>query len=231
MGREHGFYIKTRREQNSIMALIGLGAFFVVLSGLFVSWISGVYLLALFVFSLVLSLIAPFFDTPSLVKSGKLKYHSLLFLSEKPRKGVIKIHGGTLFDYYFVMDRKMKGKQRTVFILQQFLEGLLDLVEEQEKHQEAPLKIQGTSYILSKRTAERIGFKIVKTDAIQRLILIFNYFNLMIMSSMAKGKWVFPKLKDTMTFEADLSDLVAQKAYIEQMNLKFQNSLLNNCQN
>lgn len=224
----HRFYTKSKREQNRIMALIGLGAFFVVLLGLFVSWITGIYLLGLFTFPLVLSLVAPFFDTPSLVKSGKLSYHSLLFLSEKPAKGVIKIHGGTLFDYVFVMDRKMKGKQRTVFILQQFLEGLLDLVEEQAKSQDGPVKIQGTSYIMNKRTAERIGFKIIKADVVQRLILIFNYFNLMIMSSMAKGRWVFPNLKDTMTFEADLNDLVARKAFIEQMNLKFQSSLLNN---
>lgn len=228
---EHGFYTKSKGEQNRILTMIALAALLMVLLGLFVSWITGIYLLGLLTFSLVLSLIAPFFDTPSLVKSGKLKYHSLLFLSEKPAKGVIKIHGGTLFDYVFVIDKNMKGKQRTVFVLQQFLEGLLDLIEEQENSQEAPVKIQGTSYIMNKRTAERIGFKIIKTDVIQRLILIYNYLNLTIMSSMAKGKWVFPKLKDTMTFEADLSDLVAQKAYIEQMNLKFQNSLLNNCQN
>ena len=41
---------------------------------------------------------------------------------------MIKIHGGTLFDYVFVIDQKMNGKQRTNFIIQQYLEGLLNLI-------------------------------------------------------------------------------------------------------
>jgi hypothetical protein len=35
------------------------------------------------------------------------------------------IHGGTLFDYYFTLDKNSSSRQRKIFILQQYLEGLL----------------------------------------------------------------------------------------------------------
>jgi hypothetical protein len=34
------------------------------------------------------------------------------------------IHGGTLFDY-FTLDKNSSSRQRKIFILQQYLEGLL----------------------------------------------------------------------------------------------------------
>jgi len=181
-------------------------------------------------------------------------YYSPLFLSEKPKNGRIKIHGGTLFDYYFVIDRKWNGKQRTNFIIQQYLEGLLAdyyfvidrkwngkqrtnfiiqqylegllaLIEEykNDKH----MKIRGTSYIINERTAEKMGFKIMQTDFLQKIILLYNYFNVLISNSIAKNKLAFPNLNKTKTFEADISQILQKKEYIEKLNKSLKNTIAN----
>lgn len=153
-------------------------------------------------------------------------YYSPLFITEKPKNELIKIHGGTLFDYYFVIDTKMNGTQRTNFIIQQYLEGLLHLIEKYEKDKK--MKIRGTSYILNRRTAEKIGFEIVETDILQKIILIYNYFNILISNSIAKNKLSFPKLNKTKTFEAEVGQLLERKEYIEKLNKSLKKNIANN---
>ncbi len=225
---KHKFYIKTKKEQNKIQFLIGFCALIVIIASLFISWKTGIYLFGILTFPITISIIAPFFDTPSLKNSGKLVYHSPLFLSERLNNGVIKIHGGTLFDYFFIIDQKMNGKQRTNFIIQQYLEGLLNFIEENEKNKSENIKIRGTSYIINGRTAQRIGFKVIKTDYIQKLILIYNYFNVLITYSIAKGKLSFPSLKETKTFETKLNELVERKDFIRNLNEKLKSTTTNN---
>ena len=208
--------------------MIGFSALIVVGMSLFISLKTGVYFLVIIIFPVTLSIIAPFFDTPFLKKSGDLMYHSTLFLSEKLKKGVITIHGGTLLDYVFVIDRKMSGKQRTTFIVQQYVEGLLALIEQYENRKFGNIRIRGTSYIINQRTAQRVGFKIVRTDYIQKLILTYNYFNILITYSIAKDKLSFPKLRETMTFETNLSDLVERKKSIRELNETLKGSLAKN---
>ena len=225
---KHRFYAKEKRKQNHIQALIILSALAVILLSLFISLKTGVYLITIFTLPIVLSIIAPFFDTPSLKKSGKLIYHSLLFITDTPKSGVINIHGGTLFDYAFVIDKKMNGKQRTNFIIQQYLQGLLHFLEECENKKTDDLKIRGTSYIMNERTVERIGFKVIKTDFIQYLILVYNYFNILIAYSIAKNKLAFPRLKNLKTFEANINDLIEQKIFIKNLNNKLKSNIAKN---
>jgi hypothetical protein len=224
---KHRFYIKSKREQNQIQFLIGFIALTVILSALFISWKTEIYLFVILTTSITISIIAPFFDTPSLKRSGSLMYYSSLFLAEKPKNGRIKIHGGTLFDYIFVIDHNMNGNQRTKFIIQQYLEGLLNLIEENENNSSKNIKISGTSYIINDRTAQRIGFKVVKTNYIQKLILIYNYFNVLITYSIAKGELSFPKLKETRTFETKLNELVKRKDFIRDLNEKLKSTIAN----
>lgn len=72
-----------------------------------------------------------------------------MFIEEKAVDGSIKIHGGTLFDYYYVIDRKMTVKQRLNFIIRQYILGLLALIEQHkdDKH----LKVYATSYIIKRK--------------------------------------------------------------------------------
>lgn len=207
--------------------MVALSALIVVLIALLISFITGIYLFVIFTIGIVLSLAAPFFDVPSLKKSGGLVYYSSLFLAERPKNGVIKIHGGSLFDYVFVIDSKMNGKQRTNFILQQYMEGLLNLIETNESNGSEDLKISGTSYIINDRTAQRIGFTVVQTDFLQKLILIYNYFNVSISYSIARGKLSFPKLSETKTFEASIKELAKQKNLIKSLNQKLKRNTAN----
>ena len=223
---KHRFYTKTKKEQNKIFIVIAVCALAIIVPSIVLSIYSGFYLIGILILVITLSVIAPFFDMPSLKKSGKMIYHSPLFIAEKPKNGLIKIHGGTLFDYFFVIDKTMNGKQRTNFIIQQYLEGLLRLIEKYENNK--TMKIKGTSYILNQRTAEKIGFQIVKTDILQKIILTYNYFNILISNSIAKNKLSFPKLNKTKTFEADLSQLLERKEYIEKLNNLLKSTIANN---
>ncbi len=222
---KHRFYNKSKSEQNKIQSVIVLSALAIKLLSIFLSWKTGIYLIAIFTFPIVLSLIASFIDTPSMKKSGRLIYYSPLFITEKPKNDIITIHGGTLFDYVFVINKKMTGKQSTDFIIQQYLEGLLSMIETYEDTKNSDLRICGTSYIINQRTAERIGLKIVKTDYFQKMILLYNYFNIFISNSIAKNKIAFPNLNKTKTFETDLKTLIEHKVYIAQLNQKLESSI------
>lgn len=222
----HRFYQKSKKERRVIQFKIAFLVLLFNLAVVFISFLTGLYLLSIFGFALSLSIVAPFFDTPALVSSGKLNYYSPLFLAEKERNGVVKIHGGTLFDYFFVIDRKWSGKQRTSFILHQYLEGLLNLIQSYEEKGQT-VKIEGTSYLLNKRTAKKLGFKLVKTNLIQLAILAFNYFNLLISISFAKDRLSFPALIRVKTMEADLELLATNKEYIADLNRKIRRSFKN----
>jgi len=216
---KHNFYLKSKKKQNQIQFLIGLFAFMVIMISICISWITEVYLFVILMISITLSIIAPFFDMPSLRKSGKMIYFSPLFIAEKPQNSIIKIHGGTLFDYCFVIDKKMNGKQRTNFIIQQYLQGLLYFIEKYENENE--LKIRGTSYILNERTAKKMGFEIIETDMLQKIILFYSYFNILISNSIAKNKLSFPNINETKTFQTDLEKLKERKYYIQKLNNSF----------
>lgn len=217
---EHSFYNKTKKQQNKIQLTIAILAAGVVLLSCLLTWISGLFFISLFTFAVVVSIVAPFFDTPAMRKRGKLIYYSPMLIAEKPKDGKIIIHGGTLFDYYFVIDRRMSVKERTNFIIQQYLQGLLDLIEAYENSEQNDLTIRGTSYIFNKRTAEKIGFTAIKTDVTQMIILVFNYFNILLSNSIAKKRLSFPNLSNSKTFETNLTQLLEQKHYIAKLNNK-----------
>ena len=225
----HRFYNKNKKEQNRILIVIAICSIIIILLSVIISIYSGIYLIGILTFSITLSIIAPFFDMHSLKKNGRVIYYSPLFITEKPKNGLIKIHDGTLFDYYFVIDKKMNGKQRTNFIIQQYLDGLLLLIEKYKN--DTKIKIRGTSYIINKSTAEKIGFEIVETDILQRIILIYNYFNILISNSIAKNKLSFPKLNKTKTFDANMSQLLERKEYIKKLNKSLKSTITNNVYN
>ncbi|OBX23422.1 MULTISPECIES: hypothetical protein [Bizionia] len=221
----HKYYLKTQKEQNQIQLKIGLAAFLVNLIVFALSIFSGLYILFLLSVAVTLSIIAPFFDIPALKKSGKLIYYSSLFVAEKELNAQIIIHGGSLFDYVFVIDRNLNGKQRTQFILQKYLEGILNLIDAYEKSDDTTIKIKGTTYFLNERTANKIGLKVVKTDFFQKVILIYNYVNLLISNSIAKGKLAFPKLTHIKTFEGELQQLINRKKYLKALHNKLKSSI------
>ncbi|WP_139262946.1 hypothetical protein [Flammeovirga pacifica] len=167
----------------------------------------------MFLFFFSLSIIAPFIDVPSMVKSGKITYHSLFFLAEKENKGVIKVHGGTLFDYYFVFQKNMKGQERTKLVIYEYLKGLKNLIESQNQD----IIIEGTSYIINERTAKKLGLKKVQTNSSQLIILIFNYFNLAMSISLVKRKLHLPNLSNLNTYQGEVSAIKSKEVFIDKM--------------
>lgn len=79
MDLRHRFYLKSSKEQSQIQLIIGSFALLLILAAMFISWKTGVYLLGILSFPITLSVIAPFFDTPSLKKNGHLIYYSAIF--------------------------------------------------------------------------------------------------------------------------------------------------------
>jgi hypothetical protein len=179
-----------------------------------------VFGLAILFAIITLSIIAPFFDTPALKRSGKLIYYSPLFLAEKESNGLIIVHGGTLFDYVFVIDRQLSGRQRTNFIIKSYLEGILNLIEAHEQKKNTVPLIRGTTYFLNERTAGRIGMVKVKTDILQQLIMIFNYVNLLVTNSIAKKRLSFPNVSTIKTYQVALRELIKRKKIIEGLHEK-----------
>jgi hypothetical protein len=220
----HPYFLKSKEKQLIIQIKIGATAFTLNLIILAVSLWSGYYFLVFLSTSITLSIIAPFFDIPALKKKGKLIYYSSLFVTEKEQKGIIKIHGGSLFDYVFVIDKTLSGKQRTNFILHKYLEGLLNLIDVCKNNNNTSVKIKGTTYILNERTAHKIGLNSIKTDNIQKLILTYNYVNVLISNSIAKRKISFPKLNTIKTFESNIVALIKQREFIEGLNNKLKNA-------
>lgn len=217
---QHGFYLKSNKEQVRVQIRIGFIALLILALVFLICWGTGFFLPLVITVPITLSLIAPFFDVPSLKKSGNLVYYSPLFLAEKQKNGRIIVHGGTLFDYVFVIDRNFNGRERSTLIIGQYLEGLVKLIDQLQKDNSENLTVRGTSYILNKRTAKKIGFEVVQTDFLQRCILIYNYFNLVCANSLAKGKLTFPKLNEIQTFEAGLDDLLERRDFISSLHKK-----------
>ena len=79
------------------------------------------------------------------------------------------------------------------------------------------MKIQGTSYVINKRTAQKIGFQVIETNVLQKVILSYNYFNILISNSLAKNRLAFPKISNTKSFEAEISQLNKRKDYIKKL--------------
>jgi hypothetical protein len=124
-----------------------------------------------------------------------------------------------------VIDKTLSGQQRTNFILQQYLEGILNLIAVCEKENNTDVKIKGTTYILNERTGHKIGLNSIKTDFIQKLILRFNYVNILISNSIAKRKISFPKLNAIKTFESTIEELIKRRAFIEELNERLKNKI------
>ena len=214
----HPFYQKTEKKKKAIQLKVVAIAILLFIPSLIVAWHTKIFFIAIFVFYLLITIIAPFIDVPTNQKTGRLIYFSNFLITEKEKNGVVKIHGGTLLDYYFVLNFKWNGQQRTNYILQQYLEGLLNLIETYENGENKQVKFTGTTYILNARTAEKLGFKVRKIDGVQLLILLLNYFNLLTSNSMAKQKLAFPNLGKAISFEANLEDLIEKKALIKALS-------------
>jgi len=151
-------------------------------------------------FTISLLCMAPFIDTPGLAKAGKLIYLSPMLLMEAANKGKIKLHGGTLLEYYFYFQKSWTQQSRKKFVIASFIKGLLSLIENYCP-EESDTTIEFTSYILNRRSMERFGFELSETNSLQWIILVINFVPLTIANSMLNKRLKFPKLSQISTYK------------------------------
>lgn len=209
------FYEMSNSDQKAFQIKLGALCLLVILFGGLIFLLIDIRLLPVLVFiiAIIISVVAPFLDVPALIKTGRLKYFSLFLLAEKENQGVVKIHGGTLFDYYFVLDKNWSGQERMKCIMSEYLKGLLNLTT----HYNPDIIIRGTSYIINERTARKVGMKKIKTDGFQKIILLFNVFNLMVSIYLSKNKIEFPNLSQINTYQCKIEDILKNKDFIHEL--------------
>lgn len=222
---ENRFYTLSKKNQKIFQIKLGFLSLGIVLIFGLTLYVINMSLLPL-VFLIIIgaiSVIAPFFDVPALIEKGSLKYYSLFLIAEVKKNDTITIHGGTLFDYYFVFNANLNGKERTKLIISSYLKGIIKLINQENDS----VKIKGTSYIINEKTANKIGLRKTKTDNIQKLILLFNYVNLLTSIYLAKRIVKFPNLNNIHTYEAEVKDIKKKEVYINQLISKLENTTKN----
>lgn len=223
---QNKYYQLSSQEKLRFRLKLILLCLLILLPIFYLSYFFQVYVFSAFSLWCVISIVAPFFDVPAMINTGKLKYQSLLLISEKEKNNSITIHGGTLFDYYFVLNEKDSSKQRKNFILLEYLNGIINLMD---ANKEKPnLKITGTTYILNKRTAEKIGFEALKTSWVQSLILVLNYPNLVVTKSFVNRKLSLPNLNNIQTYHTKIQTLNKNRATITKIRDGLENTAVTN---
>ena len=217
----HGFYqLSPQRQRQFQLKLATLFIFLnIVIGALLV--LAGLPLLIPFSFALLLTVFAPFVDIPSGIKAGSLIYYSPMLIGEKLRKGRIVLHSGSLFDYYFVLDRTQSANENKKYVFTAYIDGLLKLIERYQGQQPTDISIKATSYILNVRTANKIGLKRVRTDMIQSFILYYNFVNLTCAMSLLNKKLTWPKMQKIFTFEGKLDTLIEKKDELLALQKRF----------
>jgi len=218
---KHAFYNLTKNQQRLFQ--LKLAATFILFNLFIGSFLLSVGLpfLILFAFALSLSVFAPFVDVPSGVKSGSLIYYSPLLIGEKVQNNRLVLHSGSLFDYYFVLNKKHNAQEKRKQVFSAYIDGLLKLIEQYENQQSTQITIKLTSYILNARTAEKIGLKQNGTDIIQRFILYFNFLNLTCALSILNNKLTWPNMQKIFTYEGKLDTLIRKKADLLKLQQRF----------
>ncbi|MEX0660272.1 MAG: hypothetical protein WD381_05830 [Balneolaceae bacterium] len=207
---KHRFYEKNESDQKRVLWKIGALLFALCSAILAIIYLTGLFFL-IFLIPVLILITAPFLDLPMGKKSGKFIYYSPLFITEKERNNRVTIHGGTLFDYLYTIPPEMQGRERTQCVLYGYVSGLINFISQHENQNKDNLNVRGTSYIINRRTATRFGFKPVKKDFLQVLILLFNYIPITLSTSFLKQKLQFPKISDVQTYEATFSKIEANK--------------------
>ena len=224
LAMEHRFFEKSKSSQRAFYRQLILISVCLILFITVAAFYLHLYAL-IGLCALWLLIIAPFIDLPSGVKQGNFIYYAPLFITEKEKNGVVVIHGGTLFDYYFNLEKGWSGTTRVQYILYNYVVGLLALVDQYSEKGQTDLILKGTSYFFNEKNARKIGFKKVAKDGLQFFILLINFVPLSISISMARKGLSVPRFSNINSFEATVADVLAHKEYLEALRERLGKSL------
>lgn len=166
----------------------------------------------------VIKTIGHFSIAPLMRLTGFLNYYSPMLLVVRTAYNKWELHNGTTFDYILNMKWKQKGAIASKFIMINYLKGLLKIINEiEEKKISNEITILGISYIINKKTAERLGFTVERPNIYRRILFVIDYFTLFLMYSFSKGKIAFPNVFKVKKMKISGSRLVASKEIIKQV--------------
>ncbi|MBD3586911.1 hypothetical protein HHX48_14285 [Salinimonas sp. HHU 13199] len=216
----HPFFALPSSAQHIFIGkLVAVSGVIVVAAGTLFYW-AGVLPLLLPLLAILLSIIAPFFDVPSLVKNKKLTYVSNFLLIEHTRGTVLTLHTATLFDYYFLFTADMNARERKKRALTGILDGLITLCNDQILSATPEQTVRLTTFVLNERTANKLGMREVSKDYLQTFILYYNYINLTMCQSLLNKRLSLPSVKNIKTYEGSTRLLAENKAYLMQLKTR-----------
>lgn len=158
-----------------------------------------------------------FLITPIAIKFNFYTYYSRMVVSMGKSTRYIDLHNGSSFDYLLEMNKVRPGLEWKKKMLFHYLSALNHIIQKIES-QQIPKQsvIRGSSYFISSRTAEKLGFSVKKTSAVETLNIVLNYVDLVWMHSLSNGYITFPNLTNIKTISIEGSDLIKHKSLIEK---------------
>ena len=184
----------------------------ILLLGWWIQVVSSNKFLCLLIFGMVP--IIQFLITPLLTCLKLYHYYSPMVVSFGNNK-VIDLHNGTSFDYLMDMRNVKPGIDWKRKMLIHYLKAFIAIINKMETGQmDKSITVRGSSYFISNRSAEKIGFTIHKAAFAEKINIVLNYFDLIWMYSLANGAIMLPNLKDIKTVKIDGESLIKKKGDI-----------------
>lgn len=176
--------------------------------------VSKIWMLLIFILVPVIQ----FLITPLFTLLNFYTYYSPMVVSFGNNKRLIDLHNGTSFDYLLKMSKIKPGIRWKNKMLYYYLDALLKIILQIENGDLSNTTvIRGSSYFLSQRSAEKLGFTVSSTSIIEKLNIVLNYVDLIWMYSLTNGKLTFPNLTRITTVKITGSELIKRKQKIQEL--------------
>ena len=166
------------------------------------------------------------FLAPLFLKLNYLSYYSPMLLGiRSKKKGNIEIHNGTVINYFLSRKSIRKGIQWKKQLLHHYIQGLLEIIDQiEQKKIDESVQIIGTSYFFNQRTAERIGFTVVKVDLRKKVQFVVSYLDFLWMNYIANPKHFFPKMKNLVSIKITAQELLKNKIILQKISDNLKNA-------
>jgi len=172
--------MKRFNQLNELLKWLVSISFGIVLILLLFFWIKTVSESKILMLSIFIMVpIIQFLITPLFTVLNFYTYYSPMVVSFGNNKRFIDLHNGTSFDYLMEMSHIKPGIKWKNKMLHHYLNALLKIIHQIESEDlPSNITIRGSSYFLSQRSAEKLGFKVSNASFLERLNITLNYIDL-----------------------------------------------------